>query len=421
MNPSQNRPRILFFAPILEYPSVGGPTISVINALKSLSRVSEVVIVTTVSRQKLGKEAHDYFRKYSSVIEFAPSAFLNSTNPKLDSILRKIRRLLSPILGVWDALYVKRAGRRHSVDIYWIDRILEHAFFVFRELRRFLPDEKIVADTEAVYSRFVLRELPFVKSRLRRLWVSFQGRRKLGQEDGMVRLASAVTAVSKLDAEYYQSIAPVPEKVHLFSNVIDLDEFAPVAQEPFALKKPALLLLGTYGHVNSPMDRAALWLIEEIMPLVVQQVPEAHLYIVGKNSELTLKQHENHAVTVAGRVRSVMPYLRQSSISLVPLRFESGTRFKILESGAASVPCVSTELGAEGIPVTPGQDIEIAETTDEFVHAIIKLLKNPELAKSRGENLHQLIRRDYSIETQTRDAQVILRFLRGSGDEVTST
>jgi glycosyltransferase involved in cell wall biosynthesis len=55
---------------------------------------------------------------------------------------------------------------------------------------------------------------------------------------------------------------------------------------------------------------------------------------------------------------------------VVPLRVGSGTRLKILEAMAAGVPVVSTKLGAEGLEVTHGENILLAETPAEFARAL---------------------------------------------------
>ena len=39
-----------------------------------------------------------------------------------------------------------------------------------------------------------------------------------------------------------------------------------------------------------------------------------------------------------------------------------GTRLKILELMAAGIPVISTTIGAEGLPVTSGQDILLADS-----------------------------------------------------------
>src|SRR4029077_17781489 len=136
-------------------------------------------------------------------------------------------------------------------------------------------------------------------------------------------------------------------------------------------------LAGTFWP-GSPMEDAARWVIENILPIVRQQIPNLHLYIVGADSDKTVPDISDPKITITGKLPSVLPYLSHADVSLVPLRFESGTRFKILEAGACGIPVVSTTLGAEGIAVEHGRDILLADEPEAFASSIIRLIKERE-------------------------------------------
>ena len=59
-------------------------------------------------------------------------------------------------------------------------------------------------------------------------------------------------------------------------------------------------------------------------------------------------------VTVTGRVPDMAAELARADVVVVPVRYGSGTRLKILEAFAQRVPVVSTPLGAEGLGVEDG-------------------------------------------------------------------
>ena len=97
------------------------------------------------------------------------------------------------------------------------------------------------------------------------------------------------------------------------------------------ISENSVLLIGSFGHKNSPMDRAADWCCKVIFPIVWQSVPDAKLYIIGRNSELSQKHNETNNVEVVGRVTSMRPWLERAKLTVVPLSHESGTRFKIVD------------------------------------------------------------------------------------------
>ena len=61
----------------------------------------------------------------------------------------------------------------------------------------------------------------------------------------------------------------------------------------------------------------------------------------------------------------------------VPLRIGGGSRLKIIEALAARLPVVSTAVGAEGLRLEPGVDLEIADTPEEMAAAIVARLRAP--------------------------------------------
>jgi glycosyltransferase involved in cell wall biosynthesis len=106
-----------------------------------------------------------------------------------------------------------------------------------------------------------------------------------------------------------------------------------------------------------------------------------------------------------------LPYLCNTDVALVPLKFESGTRFKILEAGACKVPLVSTTLGAEGIPVIDGEHILIADEPEDFAKAIVRLLDDKELARKLAVNCNDLVNKNFSVESLAAEAKKILGYL----------
>ena len=88
---------------------------------------------------------------------------------------------------------------------------------------------------------------------------------------------------------------------------------------------------------------------------------------------------------MTGTVPDVRPYLDQAGIMIVPLRIGGGTRLKILEGMAMELPVVSTAVGAEGLPLTPGEHILLADGAADFAAAVLTLLDDPEAARALGQ------------------------------------
>lgn len=403
--------RLLFTSPILEHPAAGGPQLRIENSIKALSRVCELDIISgsSLTVGDAGKEVREFYQRYCS--EFHTFPRLSSpfqSNRYLRKLLRIARRLYQSDLA-YDASFILNHIDRRNIDIVWFGygNISYPLIKCIKELR---PGLKVVCDTDSVWSRFILRELPYVTGS-RREEILQSGREKEAEERAWVNLCDVTTAVSEVDAEYYRGLAKDSKCVHLFSNVIDLESYKSAPPPPASFRNPSIYLAGSFGHYNSPMDTAARWTLDEVFPRVLKIHPNVHFYIVGRNSELGFGHLNNPNVTVTGRLDTVLPYLCNTDIALVPLKFESGTRFKILEAGACKVPLVSTTLGAEGIPVVDGEHILIADEAEDFANAIVRLLDDKELAKRLALNCYDLVREHFSVETLAVEAERILEYL----------
>ena len=140
-------------------------------------------------------------------------------------------------------------------------------------------------------------------------------------------------------------------------------------------------------------------------------VQDVHLYIIGRNSKEEFGHISNKNISILGEVNSVLPYFWNIDVAIVPLKYESGTRFKILEAGACKRPVVSTTLGAEGINIAHNQNILIADDPEEFADAVIKLIENVKFSEKIRNNLYELIKMNYSLENLESEINKIFNFL----------
>jgi glycosyltransferase involved in cell wall biosynthesis len=402
--------RVLYTSPVLEHPAVGGPQLRVENSIKALSTKCELDILSrSMAPREVRAQTAEFFRAYCS-------AFLSASRLEGRTFARRVRRRLRSTFrdpfdadAREDARQILEHVDRRGIGIVWFG-YGNISFPLVRRIRALRPSLKLVCDTDSVWSRFILRELPYVTG-LRRLRIYRAGKSKEREERAWVQLCDVTTAVSEVDAEYYRGLTAHKSRIHLLPNVIDVDSYGSPPAKPPGFRNPSIYLAGTFGHFHSPMDTAARWMLEKVMPRLLKRIPDLHFYIVGNNSDTGFGHLNGPNITATGRLDSVLPYLCHSDVALVPLQFESGTRFKILEAGACGVPLVSTTLGAEGIPTVDGRDILIADQPEAFADAILRLIEDKALASRLAANCRQLVRNEFSLARLARDAQQILAYL----------
>lgn len=148
-----------------------------------------------------------------------------------------------------------------------------------------------------------------------------------------------------------------------------------------------------------PNNDAVCYFANEILPRISSHVSGSHLIIVGPNpSKRLLKINDTKNVHVIGKVDDIAPYLRDSVLSVVPLRTGGGTRLKILEALAHKNPVVSTTIGAEGLELENGKHILISDGPQAFADSCITLLENQALCRQLGENGYARVCDLYSWE-----------------------
>ena len=144
--------------------------------------------------------------------------------------------------------------------------------------------------------------------------------------------------------------------------------------------QPAVILFQATFDYAPNMD-AVDWLVAEVAPRIRARVPDVEFRLVGTPVPGVEREHRPPAMTVVGVVPAMEPELARADIAIVPVRYGSGTRLKILESFAHRVPVVSTTIGSEGLQVEDGVHLLLADDPDTFAAACERLLNEPDLRK----------------------------------------
>ena len=80
---------------------------------------------------------------------------------------------------------------------------------------------------------------------------------------------------------------------------------------------------------------------------------------------------------------------------IAPIFGPGGTRYKILEAMASSLPVVTTGMGAEGLPVKHREHILIANEQYTLTEQTIKLLSDKKLRDRISENARLLVQKEF--------------------------
>ena len=225
------------------------------------------------------------------------------------------------------------------------------------------------------------------KSYLRGQW------RKMEKfEKETCRRFDAVIAVSAEDRDQMREQYGV-EAVFEVPTGVDVEFFVPSGKEK--IDPHNVVFTGSMDWL--PNEDAIRYYTEQILPIVRRSIPDATLTVVGRNPYPSLLElsRQDPSIIVTGRVDDVRPYMERAAAYVVPLRIGGGTRLKIFEAMAMEKAIVSTTIGAEGLPVTDGKELRIADTPETFAASVIDLLKNREAAHSLGQEAARIVREKF--------------------------
>ena len=208
---------------------------------------------------------------------------------------------------------------------------------------------------------------------LKRLAFRLEAAKMLRYERATVGRFRHVIAVSEHDRRLMSEMTD-PSRISVTPTGVDLARYRSAAGRRAAA--PLVIFLGSMDW-EANIDGVD-YFCEEIWPAVLRAVPAARFRVVGRNPHPRVLRRASESVEVTGTVPSVVEHLQEAAVFVVPLRVGGGTRLKIYEAMAAGKAVVSTTVGAEGLDVTDGSDILLADDAASFADSIVRLLTDEE-------------------------------------------
>jgi len=170
---------------------------------------------------------------------------------------------------------------------------------------------------------------------------------------------------------------------------------APVATDPSYFREsvpaqahlpqiPWLVFTASFEH--PPNVDAALFLCNDILPLVRVKIPNAGVLLVGLNppAAVTTLAEKDNSIVVTGAVSDVRSYMAAASVYVAPVRYGAGVKVKVMESLSAGMATVATSVACSGLGVRNRQELIIADEPQEFASAVISLLEDKNLRTELG-------------------------------------
>jgi glycosyltransferase involved in cell wall biosynthesis len=212
--------------------------------------------------------------------------------------------------------------------------------------------------------------------------------RLLAFERGLLERSSESWLVSPAEIDAARELSP-GARLRYVPNVVDVQAITPVAD-----LSPERRALFVASFSYEPNRNGLRFLLDEVLPLVWGELPDARLALVGAGLEEP--PSADPRVEALGFVADLASAYRDARCALVPLLQGGGTPLKFIEALAYGLPVIATPLAAQGLEVSDGEECLIADGPEAFAAALVRVLT--EGAPGIGRRGRELAERRYSVE-----------------------
>ena len=243
---------------------------------------------------------------------------------------------------------------------------------------------RIVKNEKNIFKKLILHYLTFQLKRY---------------ECSLSKKIDAFIAISHPDYLFFhQHYNHIPGMVIPFG--VDVDAYEN-NEENIPSPAPSLFYVGSMDWL--PNIEGIHWFLEEVWDTILEKFPDVTFTIAGRKMPDEMFHSSFKNVVIVGEVPSAIDFIRSQDIMIVPLLSGSGVRVKIIEGMALGKVVIATSIAAEGLDVEDGKNILIANTPEQFVAAIEKCVKIPDVCTIIGENAQNFVALYHNNEVIIKD------------------
>ncbi len=367
------------------YPLEKGDKLRAFNQIKQLSKKHQIVLFA-LNDSKLDERAMDELKKYCvsiTIIRFS----------KFTIFLNLIRTLFSTKPFQVGYFYFSKAQQK--VDELIKKHQPDHIYCQLIRTSEYVKNYSNIPKTldyMDVFSKGIERRKS-TDSFYMKPFLAFEYRRLLKYESYVFDFFNHKTIISEQDKNHIPHANK--NEITVVPNGVDFEYFKPIALE----KKFELLFNGNMNY--PPNVESVEFLVNKIMPLVWEKLPETKLLISGASPNKKVLALQSSRVVVSGWVDDIRNNFAQSKILVAPMQISIGLQNKLLEAMAMQIPCVTSTLANNAIGALHNNQIMVADTPSQYADYIIELLTDAQKAKQIALNGYRFANANFNWSTTT--------------------
>ena len=376
--------KILYVTTRLPYPLIGGDRLRMYNLLKQLKQqghdITVVSLITDDEKIEDVKKHDEFFNNLITIRFDKKLAYLNAVKAIFND---------KPFVVQY---YYSNAMQKE------VDRLIKENDFdvITGYMIRIAPyfekhcSKNIIIDFVDAVSMMYERRIQTVNSLWDKFKIGIEFLKVKNYEKKCCKIFKTQTVISKFDKEYIENFAK-KTNISVIGNGVDTEYFKPMEAE----KKNNICFVGSMQYI--PNSEAAKYFATEVFPKIKNVIPNAKFKIIGANprKELFEITKDIEGIEITGRVEDVREYMKDSSVSVCPVRIAGGIQNKILEAMSMGIPVVTTSEGAEGI----GADeniLVVAKNNEDYANKVMELMQNEQVQKEISVKSREFILKNFS-------------------------
>lgn len=367
------------------YPANTGGRIGVWQRIIQLSKNNDIFLYTIIDDER-ERESETELLKFCRDVHFFPR------NSKTPLFFLKCLFVPFPAANRWNKDMKREIDSRcenEKVDFIIVD-FPQMAGVLSENVRK---KQRIILNQHNI-EHLVLKSLAVsFHHPIKRMIYSFVAAQMSRYEKRLYNkdFISLYTFVSSSDLDYFS-------KTYKKSNTYLMPVGANIEELPVENKSKDIVFIGKMSY--PPNIEGVMWFLTHCWNRIMENVSDAHFYIVGKKptEELVSACAEIPGVIVTGTVPSVEDYYKKASVVIIPLLNGGGVKVKLLEALGYGKLVVSTSKGVEGTIFNNKEYLVVEDDPDQFAEYCIEILNDPEKYEAIRKAALQKMREDYSWE-----------------------
>ena len=185
------------------------------------------------------------------------------------------------------------------------------------------------------------------------------------------------------------------DQIKVIPNGVDYTTYN-YREEP---KEYDIIFTGNMAY--PPNVESAIYIVNNIMPLVWKKKPSVNLVIAGAEPDPKVLRLKSDKILITGWVDHIADYYAKSKVFVAPMEIGTGLQNKLLEAMAMKLPCITSELANNALGGSPGRHILLGKDAPEYASHIIDLLENEQLYSRISEQGYIFVKENYTWQGST--------------------